>query len=140
LQKVESWSKANCAEGSVQERNIIRQNIFFGRIFEVFVSIILLSGLLYAGFEGFYWITRHVKLMFAQPVCQMKFQTNGTLDEPWLRSFLAFTRGINIMNVDIFTMKRQMEQCSQVKEAQIERQFPDPIQVTLTEYIPFCEF
>jgi hypothetical protein len=40
------------------------------------------------------------------------------------------------MDVDIFATKRKMEQCSKVKEAHIERQFPDTIKVTLLERIP----
>ncbi|MDR0418140.1 MAG: FtsQ-type POTRA domain-containing protein [Puniceicoccales bacterium] len=134
--------KSNPGVKQIAPKGQCKKEILSGRIFSLggflkfFLSIILLSGLLYAGFEGFYWITRNIKLIFAQPVCQIKFQTNGTLDEPWLRSFLAFPRGIDIMSVDIFAMKRKMEQCSQVKEAHIERQFPDTIKVTLTEYIP----
>jgi hypothetical protein len=40
------------------------------------------------------------------------------------------------MEIDIFTIKRNIEQCSQIKEAHIERQFPDTIKVTLKERIP----
>ncbi|MDR2812252.1 MAG: FtsQ-type POTRA domain-containing protein [Puniceicoccales bacterium] len=96
----------------------------------------LLSGLMYTGFVSSSWIKKNAKSIFTQPVYQIKFQTNGTLNEQWLRSFLAFPRGVDIMDVDIFAMKQKMDRCSQVKTVRIERQFPDTIKVTLTECIP----
>jgi cell division protein FtsQ len=69
-------------------------------------------------------------------VRQIKFQTNGSLDGQWLRSFFTFKRGIDIMDVDIFAIKHKIEQCSQIKEAHIDRQFPDTIKVIIQERIP----
>ncbi|MDR2372212.1 MAG: FtsQ-type POTRA domain-containing protein [Puniceicoccales bacterium] len=101
-----------------------------------FLLAALFGGSIGFGFIGFSWVRKNLQSTFIQPVCQIKFQTNGTLNGQWLRSFLTFPRGTDIMEIDIFTIKRNIEQCSQIKEAHIERQFPDTIKVTLKERIP----
>ncbi|MDR1907090.1 MAG: FtsQ-type POTRA domain-containing protein [Puniceicoccales bacterium] len=92
--------------------------------------------MIYGSIVSCSWIRENTKSIFTQPVCQIKFQTDGALNEAWVRSFLTFPRGMDIMDVDIFAMKRKMEQCLQVKEAHIERHFPDTIKVTLRERVP----
>jgi cell division septal protein FtsQ len=122
-----------------RKREVSGRRIFSLWGFLKFFSLLLaLSGLVYGGVVSFYWIEKNANIesIFAQPVNQIKFQTNGVLNEQWLRSFFSFPRGIDIMAVDIFAIKQKIERCSQVKEAHIERQFPDTIKVTLVERIP----
>jgi cell division septal protein FtsQ len=113
-----------------------RRMFFFRGFLKFFLWVAFFGGLICFAFKGFSWIRKNIQPIFTQPVCQIKFQTNGTLNRQWLRSFLAFPQGTDIMDVDISAIKHRIEQCSQIEEAHVERQFPDTIQVTLRERIP----
>ncbi|MDR1591011.1 MAG: FtsQ-type POTRA domain-containing protein [Puniceicoccales bacterium] len=120
-----------------RKREVFARKVSFARGFlKFFLFFVLLSGLIYLYFVNFPRIEEYVKSIFRQPVGRIKFQTNGTLNAQWLRSFFTFQRGVDIMDVDIFAIKHRIEQCSQVKEVHVERQFPDTIKVTLQERIP----
>ncbi|MDR2629112.1 MAG: FtsQ-type POTRA domain-containing protein [Puniceicoccales bacterium] len=123
-------------KGQRKRETSLRRRLSFRGLLRFFLLVVLFGGLIYCGFISFSWIRKKVRSTFSQPVCQIKFQTNGTLNGQWLRAFLTFPQGTDIMDIDIFTIKRAIEQCSQIKEAHVERQFPNAIKVTLKERIP----
>lgn len=71
-----------------------------------------------------------------EPLKRILFETDGVLTHQWLGRELSIPRGTSLMEVDIFAMKRELEMHGQVKEAVVERRFPDALFVGITEAEP----
>lgn len=73
------------------------------------------------------------------PVKNFEILSNGTLTDTLIIPFLNLPKNIGIMNVDIFELQKKLESLGQIKEASVERKFPDTIQITLSEYLPILK-
>jgi cell division septal protein FtsQ len=115
--------------------------LFSWRKFLKFVLLIaVFGGLIYASFAGFSLLREKIKIegksIFAQPVRRIEFHSDGTLNGEWARPYLIFPKRTDIMEVDIFAIKRKIETCSQVKSVRVERHFPDTVRIDVSERIP----
>lgn len=52
---------------------------------------------------------------------EIRFQTDGVLTESFVKKHLNLYEGISLMNVDIFDIKRRLEEFEQIRSATIER-------------------
>ena len=72
----------------------------------------------------------------SKPVEKVLFDTNGVLPPSWLGTVVELRRDTAMMEIDIHTMKQQLEAHGQVKSASIERQFPNALKIDLKEHEP----
>lgn len=72
----------------------------------------------------------------SKPVEKVLFDTNGVLPPAWLGTVLELRRDTAMMEIDIHSMKQQLEAHGQVKSASIERQFPKALKIAIKEHEP----
>lgn len=72
----------------------------------------------------------------SKPVESVLFDTDGVLPASWLGTVVELRRDTAMMEVDIHTMKQQLEAHGQVKTASVERQFPNALKIQLKEHEP----
>ncbi len=68
-----------------------------------------------------------------------EFQTDGTLDEEWLRETLAISKEQSLMDLNLQQLKEQIESTSQVISAEVQRRHPNILRVVITEYTPILK-
>lgn len=72
-----------------------------------------------------------------QPVvAKLVLETNGALNEPWVRATLALPERITLMEVDLLMLKARLLRDPQVEAATVSRIFPASLVVELTERLP----
>ncbi|WPJ94895.1 FtsQ-type POTRA domain-containing protein [Coraliomargarita algicola] len=72
----------------------------------------------------------------SKPVEKVLFDTNGVLPSSWLGTVIELRRDTTMMEIDIYTMKQQLEAHGQVKSASVERQFPNALKIEIKEHEP----
>ena len=72
----------------------------------------------------------------SKPVEKILFDTNGVLPASWLGTLIELRRDTAMMEIDIHTIKQQLEAHGQVKSASIERQFPNALKIDIKEHEP----
>jgi cell division protein FtsQ len=72
------------------------------------------------------------------PVKNFSLQTNaaGVLDATWLRAALALPRGATLMELDLESLRDRLLADGQVTAASVTRNFPDTIEVRISERAP----
>jgi hypothetical protein len=118
------------------------ESFLWGRFFFRATACGLL--LLGIGFGGhFLWLKFQksaavwLKSIYKQPLERIVFQSDGVLTSRWVKPFLADIRkGVDLMDVDIFAVKKKLETCFQVKKVVVQRQFPGTLKIALEERVP----
>lgn len=72
----------------------------------------------------------------SKPVERIIYDTDGVLPSDWLGTVIELRRDTNMMEVDIHSMKEQLEAHGQVKSASVERQFPNALKINIKEHEP----
>jgi cell division septal protein FtsQ len=72
----------------------------------------------------------------SKPVEKVLFDTNGVLPPSWLGTVVELRRDTAMMEIDIHSIKQQLEAHGQVKSASVERQFPNALKIDLMEHEP----
>lgn len=70
------------------------------------------------------------------PIERIYYKTDGQLSNQWLQSFLALPPQTEMMEVDIFALKKKLEAYPQIIRAELERNFPNELRVQLSEQKP----
>ena len=70
------------------------------------------------------------------PVEHIVVETNGVLDLEWVEQVLAIGPNIGLMELDLWSLRGKLESHSQVKKADLRREFPDTLYVLLEEHSP----
>ncbi|MDR2200723.1 MAG: FtsQ-type POTRA domain-containing protein [Puniceicoccales bacterium] len=77
------------------------------------------------------------KTIYRQPLDHVAFQSDGVLTAQWAKPFLHdLPRNVDIMDIDIFAIRRRIESCPQVRSVVVERQYPDVVKITVQERVP----
>jgi hypothetical protein len=69
-------------------------------------------------------------------VREVRFETDGVLGRQWLLRQAGIQTGQPLKAVDIFALKKRLERFGQVREATVQRIFPDALRVSLAERRP----
>lgn len=72
----------------------------------------------------------------AQPIQQIVFKTNGVLTSSWLQKRIKLKKGMTLMDVDLFSLSDELKKFSQIKDAIVEREFPNKLHIRLVEHEP----
>jgi hypothetical protein len=76
------------------------------------------------------------------PINELKrviFSTNGKITSRWAANELAIKRRCDLFALDIFAMKRQLENVSQIKKVFIEKRYPDTLFIKVEERSPILK-
>ncbi len=67
---------------------------------------------------------------------RITFDTDGVIEHAWLRERLGLSRGVSLLEVDIFAVRARLLEEPQVKDALVRRLFPDRLHIVLSERKP----
>ncbi len=70
------------------------------------------------------------------PVKRLVLQTNGRLNEQWVRNTLALPARATLMELDLAALRARLEQPSQVEKATVSKILPDAVKIELWERAP----
>lgn len=136
----QSWHTLSCLPKSNRVESIQAAKRRRAQIFKLswvlIVLIFSIAGTIWGIFalknrEGAILITTPSK-----PIEQIIFRTDGVLPNSWLSSVIKIRRNTNMMEVDIHDIKRQLEAQKQVKFAEVEREFPSTLKISVKEQLP----
>jgi len=72
----------------------------------------------------------------AASLVKLDIQTDGVLPEPWIEFRMGLEQNLGLMQIDMSQLKATLERFPQIKEASIERQFPNTLNVSVRERFP----
>jgi cell division septal protein FtsQ len=70
------------------------------------------------------------------PVKKLVLQTNGRLNEQWVRDTLALPAKVTLMELDLAALQARLEQPSQVEKVTVSKVLPDALKIELWERAP----
>ncbi len=95
------------------------------------------------GFGAYYaWTNFCVDDIFASnriALKSIKFKSDGVIDAEWIGKILKIPKNSTISDVNIFHLKRLLEDISQIDSANVERVYPDIIKVEISEKRPMAK-
>lgn len=102
--------------------------------------ILLVASVLFwkMGFAGLSSPFKHANLAKGKVLTQLVFKTNGFLSESYVRRQLALPADIGLLELDLQAMKQGLEALPQVKSVSLEKELPDKLILSLTEYQPLA--
>jgi hypothetical protein len=100
----------------------------------VSLAVVLFAIIACAG--GIVYLCRHRRQMCVQTLQRIYFKTDGVVKPEWILRRYPLKRGMPLMDVDILQFKERLESVDQVRSAQVNRRFPDAIEINLTERRP----
>lgn len=133
-----SWRKikqssAARAVTSIAKKRRLQINMRYVGLFAGTVSALALV----AG--GVWWWQTRAFSALAVPTTALQniyFESNGVLDDAWLREKIELPKGVALMDVDIAHLRDQLMDEGQTLTAEVERIFPDSLKVKVTEHRP----
>lgn len=75
----------------------------------------------------------------ASYLSKVLFKTSGVLDEQWLSNAIPIRQKKQLMAVDIFKLKMDLESYDQVSRAEVTRVFPESLKIDLIEETPLLK-
>lgn len=136
----QSWHHLNRRESSAEG---VRTGFTFVRSIRrwsslLFVLLVLMATVWF--FKSFVFNFSPVEGLSEEPLSgylsKVLFDTDGVLDERWLSQELAFKGKQQLMDINIFEIKNQLERFAQVNQAEVIRVFPDSLRIELSEAKP----
>jgi cell division septal protein FtsQ len=107
------------------------------KLFAVFLVLFTLIGLIAWGVIAFKNRKEPIQISTpSKPVEKVIYDTNGVLPSSWLGTVIELRRDTTMMEIDIYTIKQQLEAHGQVKSASVERQFPNALKIEIKEQEP----
>jgi hypothetical protein len=74
------------------------------------------------------------------PLRSIQFSSDGTITGRWLAKALAIKKNVHLSEIDVFALKKRLLEFSQVRDACVEKQFPDSISIKVKERHPLLKF
>lgn len=114
-----------------------RLNLAFGR---TVAMVVALGALSWGGYEIWQTLQQNPQRLTAgnesRPIETIDLQTNGVLDDAWLRQTLDLRDGVGLMELDLYALRSRLTASGQVRTAVLVREFPATLKVTLEERSP----
>ena len=67
---------------------------------------------------------------------KVQFHTDGVLNDQWLRGIISLSGSTRLMDIEIFKIKDKIEASNQIIYAEVRRQFPDTLKISVKEAVP----
>ena len=105
----------------------------------IIISVSTGSAVLALSLLGYYFLnTPKVPVIHANAVSftNIEIETDGFLSAPWIEFRMGLEKKLGLMQIDMHSLKATLEQFPQIKEASIERRFPNTLWVGVHERFP----
>lgn len=132
-----SWRTIN--QGGLKGVSTHAKKRFISKYIKFIFIFIFSIILIFSAVSIIFFYKKNWSISLISPVKNFEIRTNGTLTQSLLIPYINLPKDIGIMNVDIFELQKRLETLSQIREATIERQFPDTIKISIEEYIPIVK-
>ena len=70
------------------------------------------------------------------PVENIIFETDGVLADSWYKNWYGPLRGRSLMDIDINSLQKELQNESQIEGAQVARLFPNTLKIEINEHQP----
>lgn len=70
---------------------------------------------------------------------KIEFKTDGVIDSKFISKILRLKNGMSLYEINIFDIKKKLENISQVRQAFVERRFPGTLFIALNERQPLLK-
>ncbi len=100
----------------------------------------VLIGLAYGA--NYAWKNLCIDDVFApkrKPLKSVEFKSDGAITAGWLAGILKIPKGSTISDVNIFHIKKILEEVSQIKSVSVERAYPDILRIEIEELKPMAK-
>lgn len=85
---------------------------------------------------GAFAITLWQSRIQTQPLQQLSYATDGALTEAWFMEHVSVPWQKDLLSIDLKKLQKNILQFSQIKSAEIQRQFPNALKISLIERKP----
>lgn len=126
-------SSARRAVTSIAKKRRLHINLrYCSYVFGVMVVVAFVIGAVW------WWQNRAFGVLAVpeESLSQVYFESDGVLNEDWFAESVDIPSGVSLMDVDIFELRDELLDYGQIKEATVERIFPDALKVTVQEHHP----
>ena len=70
---------------------------------------------------------------------RIEFKTNGVINSKFISKFLKLKSGTSLYAIDVFEIKTNLESIKQIRQASVERKFPDTLCIAINERMPILK-
>lgn len=88
---------------------------------------------------GAFAVTLWQSRVQTQPLQQLSYATDGVLTEAWFMEHISVPWQKDLLSIDLEKLQKNILQFSQIKSAEIQRQFPNALKISLIERKPFAK-
>jgi hypothetical protein len=107
-------------------------------------KILLCVAIFIAGTTGLYFFEKNVipkQIPRSNlPLRSIQYTSDGTVTKRWLTRVLAIKKNTPISEIDIFALKNRLLEFTQIRDACVEKRFPDSIAIKINERHPLLKF
>ncbi len=75
----------------------------------------------------------------SKKITRIEFKTDGVITPRWIGSYIKLQKNSKLADVNIFAIKSNLENLTQVKSATVERVYPDKLRITISEHKPMAK-
>ncbi len=130
--KIQQSSAARAVTSFAKKRRLQINMRYVGAAFGVLAALAAIAG-------GVWWWQNRAFSALAVPntaLHSIYFESDGVLDEAWLREKIELPAGVALMDIDIAGLRDQLLDEGQTQSAEVERIFPDALKISVTEHRP----
>lgn len=130
--KIKQSSAARAVTSFAKKRRLQINMRYVGAVLGGLTTLALIAGAVW------WWQTRAFSALAVPqaPLKSIYFESDGVLNEAWLREQIEVPTGASLMDIDIATMRKQLLASGQTRTAEVERIFPDALKISVTEHRP----
>lgn len=101
------------------------------------VAVIFVVGTIYGLWRGGWWATqRFVYQNEHLRIRHFEVSTDGVIQPPHLERWAGVKPGANLFEIDLHSIKRQLETQGMIRQASLERVLPDTLRLRVQERVP----
>lgn len=138
------WFKRRITSSWIKGKKCLPERSLLRRVLWKCIVLSLVSALtLCAALSCYRWVVQacrqHRFRLYDQPLREVRLITDGVLSSDLVAPYIALPIGINLMDIDMRSLKLRLQTLEQVQSVEVERHFHDQsLQITLKEEKPFA--